>query len=294
MAKSKKIRSGITVAQILIFAFLLIYIILMLIPFFWGITASLNEDMIVLMEKPLGFPKEPYFKNYINAFSTLYVDMTEFERLPAYLDEMMLNSLLYSVVSAFVGTTTIYVVAYARSRYDFAFLKILDVIVLVTMTLPIVGNLPSQIVIFKSLRLINNFFGMTVIAKMNFLGMYYFVVTTAIKGIPMAFSEAAEIDGASEFQVMLRVVFPLTLSIYSTVYIINFIGMWNDWQTPYIFLRNFPTAAYGLWVFKDKTTFELPQKMAGGMLVLMPILVIFIVFHKRLMGGISLSEGVKE
>lgn len=294
MAKSKKIHSGITVAQILIFAFLLIYIILMLIPFFWGITASLNEDMIVLMEKPLGFPKEPYFKNYINAFSTLYVDMTEFERLPAYLDEMMLNSLLYSVVSAFVGTTTIYVVAYARSRYDFAFLKILDVIVLVTMTLPIVGNLPSQIVIFKSLRLINNFFGMTVIAKMNFLGMYYFVVTTAIKGIPMAFSEAAEIDGASEFQVMLRVVFPLTLSIYSTVYIINFIGMWNDWQTPYIFLRNFPTAAYGLWVFKDKTTFELPQKMAGGMLVLMPILVIFIVFHKRLMGGISLSEGVKE
>ncbi len=294
MAKSKKIRSGITVAQILIFAFLLIYIILMLIPFFWGITASLNEDMIVLKEKPLGFPKEPYFKNYINAFSTLYVDMTEFERLPAYLDEMMLNSLLYSVVSAFVGTTTIYVVAYARSRYDFAFLKILDVIVLVTMTLPIVGNLPSQIVIFKSLGLINNFFGMTVIAKMNFLGMYYFVVTTAIKGIPMAFSEAAEIDGASEFQVMLRVIFPLTLPIYSTVYIINFIGMWNDWQTPYIFLRNFPTAAYGLWVFKDKTTFELPQKMAGGMLVLMPILLIFIVFHKRLMGGISLSEGVKE
>ncbi len=294
MAKSKKIRSGITVAQILIFAFLLIYIILMLIPFFWGITASLNEDMIVLMEKPLGFPKEPYFKNYINAFSTLYVDMTEFERLPAYLDEMMLNSLLYSVVSAFVGTTTIYVVAYARSRYDFTFLKILDVIVLVTMTLPIVGNLPSQIVIFKSLGLINNFFGMTVIAKMNFLGMYYFVVTTAIKGIPMAFSEAAEIDGASEFQVMLRVIFPLTLPIYSTVYIINFIGMWNDWQTPYIFLRNFPTAAYGLWVFKDKTTFELPQKMAGGMLVLMPILLIFIVFHKRLMGGISLSEGVKE
>lgn len=294
MAKSKKIRSGITVAQILIFAFLLIYIILMLIPFFWGITASLNEDMIVLKEKPLGFPKEPYFKNYINAFSTLYVDMTEFERLPAYLDEMMLNSLLYSVVSAFVGTTTIYVVAYARSRYDFAFLKILDVIVLVTMTLPIVGNLPSQIVIFKSLGLINNFFGMTIIAKMNFLGMYYFVVTTAIKGIPMAFSEAAEIDGASEFQVMLRVIFPLTLPIYSTVYIINFIGMWNDWQTPYIFLRNFPTAAYGLWVFKDKTTFELPQKMAGGMLVLMPILLIFIVFHKRLMGGISLSEGVKE
>lgn len=129
---------------------------------------------------------------------------------------------------------------------------------------------------------------------MNFLGMYYFVVTTAIKGIPMAFSEAAEIDGASEFQVMLRVIFPLTLPIYSTVYIINFIGMWNDWQTPYIFLRNFPTAAYGLWVFKDKTTFELPQKMAGGMLVLMPILLIFIVFHKRLMGGISLSEGVKE
>lgn len=294
MAKSKKIRSGITVAQILIFAFLLIYIILMLLPFFWGITASLNEDMIVLKEKPLGFPKEPYFKNYINAFSTLYVDMTEFERLPAYLDEMMLNSLLYSVVSAFVGTTTIYVVAYARSRYDFAFLKILDVIVLVTMTLPIVGNLPSQIVIFKSLGLINNFFGMTVIAKMNFLGMYYFVVTTAIKGIPMAFSEAAEIDGASEFQVMLRVISPLTLPIYSTVYIINFIGMWNDWQTPYIFLRNFPTAAYGLWVFKDKTMFELPQKMAGGMLVLMPILLIFIVFHKRLMGGISLSEGVKE
>lgn len=295
MGKTKnRIHKKITIAQILVFSFLLLYTLVLLVPLFWGITASLNEDMIVLEMKMFGFPDEPYYQNYFNAFDTLFIDMTEFERLPAYLDELMLNSLLYAVVSAFVSTTTIYVVAYARSRFNFAFLKILDVIVLVTMALPIVGNLPSTILIFKKLRLIDNFIGMTVIAKMNFLGMYYFVISTAIRGIPMAFSEAAEIDGASELQVMLRVILPLTFSMYFTVFIINFIGFWNDWQTPYIFLGNFPTATYGLWVFKDKSTFELPQKLAGCILVVMPILLIFVIFHKRLMGGISLSEGVKE
>ena len=289
-----KIRKKITIAQVLVLAFLLLYTVVLLTPLFWGITASLNEDMIVLEMKMFGFPDDPYFENYTNAFQTLYIEMTEFERLPAYLDELMLNSLLYAVVSAIVSTTTIYVVAYARSRFNFAFLKVLDIIVLVTMALPIVGSLPSQIMIFKKLRLIDNFIGMTVIAKMNFLGMYYFVVATAIRGIPMAFSEAAEIDGASELQVMLRVIFPLTFSIYFTIFIINFINMWNDWQTPYIFLSNFPTATYALWVFKDKTTFELPQKLAGCILVVLPILLIFVIFHKRLMGGISLSEGVKE
>ena len=290
--KAGKINKKITVAQVLIVAFLVFYIVILLIPLVWGALTSLKESALELRENMFGLPRTWRFENYSLAFENLFVETTRNE--PYYLGEMMLYSLMYASVSALVNTLTFYIVAYARTRFDFKFLGIIDVIVLVTMALPIVGNLPSSIMIFKQLNLTDNFFGMTVIAKMNFLGMYYFVICTAIRGIPRAFSEAAEIDGANEMQVMLRVIFPLTVGIFFTIFIVKFIDYWNDWQTPYIFLRNFPTATYGLWMFKDNTLFELPQKLAACILVVLPILVIFFIFHKKLMGGISLSEGVKE
>ncbi len=292
-AKKDKPSKKITVAQVLIISFLVFYIVILLIPLVWGALTSLKSSSLELRDNMFGLPRRWCFENYSKAFENLYVETT-FRKEPYYLGEMMFYSLMYAAVSALVNTITFYVVAYARTRFDFKFLTVLDGIVLVTMALPIVGNLPSSIMMFQQLNLADNFFGMTVIAKMNFLGMYYFVICTAIRGIPRAFSEAAEIDGANELQVMFKVIFPLTLGIFFTIFIVKFIDYWNDWQTPYIFLRNFPTATYGLWVFKDNTLFELPQKLAACLLVVLPILLIFFIFHKKLMGGISLSEGVKE
>ncbi len=296
---TKKQHRSRSVARIAVFAFLIIYLFALVIPFVWGVITSF-KSALDFRDNMFGLPKKWEFSNYVTVFDSLKTEFTDPQagiRKTFYFEQMLFNSLAYSLISAFVATLTTYIVAYAVNHYDFKFLKIIDVIVLVTMALPIVGSLPSSIQIMKTFGLYQNFFGMTVIAKASFLGTYYFVVGAAIRGIPRAYSEAAEIDGAGELSVLVRVVLPLTASIFFTVFIIKFIDFWNDYQTPYVFLRNFPTAAYGLWAFKNSgnaASARVSLKLAACFIVVTPVLLVFIIFHKRLMNGISLSEGVKE
>lgn len=297
MRSGKKFK--VSISFILLLGFLILYTITLVGPFVWGFFTSF-KNTLELRDNLLGIPKHWEIENYKTVFQTFAVKYTNKEEgyvKTFYFGSMMGNSVAYAFVSALVQTTTIYVMAYATSMYKFKALKAIDVIVLVTMTLPIFGSLPSSIQIMKGLGLTDNFFGMTVVAKMSFLGTYYFVVGAAIKGIPRAYAEAASIDGANEAQIFVKVIFPLTFSMYFTIFIVKFIDFWNDWQTPYIYLRNFPTASYGLWHFKNLSTPEsarLPMKLASSFVVVLPVLVVFAIFHKKLMGGISLSEGVKE
>ena len=127
--------------------------------------------------------------------------------------------------------------------------------------------------------------------------MYYLYFGASFRAIPKALTEAAEIDGASNWKVLLKIIVPLSASMFFTIFILRFVALWNDYQTPMIFLKNYPTASYGLWYFKnssDGAIASTPIKLAASVTVVLPILLVFIVFHKRMMKGVSMSEGVKE
>mgnify|MGYP002673433608 CR=1 FL=1 len=297
-AETKK--HGFSVFKIITAVILGVYIICLIAPFIWGIITTFKEQLDFRYNK-FGMPKEWTIDNYTTVYQSFvyeYVNTTNPLLSKTFgFGGMLLNSFLYSFTVAFVGTLTIYVVAYARNVYEFKFLKILDYIVLFAMIVPIVGALPSEILIMKKLGLYESFFGMTVIAKMSFLGMYYFVVGTVIRSVPKAFAEAAEIDGASEAQVLLKIFFPLTASAFLTIFIIKFVESWNDYQTPYIYLKNYPTLALGLYNAKNAGNSGIEtvgEKIAASLLVAVPSLVLFSIFSKKFMGAISLGEGIKE
>ena len=122
--------------------------------------------------------------------------------------------------------------------------------------------------------------------------MYFFVFLSIFKGIPNAFAEAAKIDGASHFRVFVLIMLPLVKTTFFTVLLIRFIEFWNDYQTPLIYLPSFPTVARGLFAFNLSTANEIasvPGKLAGAMVMLLPILVVFVLFHKRLMGNLTMG-----
>lgn len=96
--------------------------------------------------------------------------------------------------------------------------------------------------------------------------------------------------------VMLKIHIPMVSSTIFTVFLLFFINFWNDYQTALIFLPTKPTIAYGSYYFNMLTTNELsavPYKLAGAMLVFLPIFVLFLFFSKRIMGNVSLG-GIKE
>ena len=131
--------------------------------------------------------------------------------------------------------------------------------------------------------------------KANFLGMYFLVFYGIFKSLPMAYFEAAKIDGAGNFRILFRIALPLVRSLFFTVMLINFITFWNDYQTPLIFMPSHPTVALGMFhmaTTAENTLATIPMRMAGAMLLLIPILIVFLFTHKRLLGILTVG-GIK-
>ena len=117
-----------------------------------------------------------------------------------------------------------------------------------------------------------------------------------MRGIPNSIIEAAEIDGASEFSVMTRIMIPLAKNIFATVFLLRLIGLWNDYQTPLLYIPDKPTIAYGLFYFTkintSNDTFSVPMQLTGAFLVLLPVLIVFCFFQSRIMTNLSVG-GIK-
>ena len=279
--------------SVLCWLVLMLYAVMFIYLFVWGITTSF-KGILEFSKDPLGIPSEWRFENYKTAFDYFYVRLSGTNEY-VYLEQMVLYSIVYSGGCAFMQTLATCIVAYATARFDFKLSKIIYSVVLVLMVLPIIGSLPSEIQLTKNLGIYDTLFGPLVL-KFNFIGMYYLVFYATFRGVPKAYTEAAKIDGASNMRSMTRIIFPLIKNTFSTIMLINFGAYCNDYQTPRVYIPSYPTMAYGLYLYNFSTISQIsdtPMKIAGCMIVFLPILIVFIAFQKRLMGNISMG-GIKE
>ena len=279
--------------SVLCWLVLMLYAVMFIYLFVWGITTSF-KGILEFSKDPLGIPSEWRFENYKTAFDYFYVRLSGTNEY-VYLEQMVIYSIVYSGGCAFMQTLATCIVAYATARFDFKLSKIIYSVVLVLMVLPIIGSLPSEIQLTKNLGIYDTLFGPLVL-KFNFIGMYYLVFYATFRGVPKAYTEAAKIDGASNMRIMTRIIFPLIKNTFSTIMLINFVAYWNDYQTPMVYIPSYPTMAYGLYLYNFSTISQIsdtPMKIAGCMIVFLPILIVFIAFQKRLMGNISMG-GIKE
>ena len=116
---------------------------------------------------------------------------------------------------------------------------------------------------------------------------------------PDAVWEAAEMDGASQGMIFLRIILPLSFKMLGTIVLLNFVQLWNDYQTVLLFLPTHHTltcavyASVGGSTSGGGTLSELPIRVAGCMVLAIPMLIIFIILKNKLMGNVSLG-GLKE
>lgn len=287
------------VAYVVLFTILVVYTISLAIPTLWTLLTSLKDYEIYKKASVQGDVAELIglgnlsLKNYKIAFDVFKVTILETGATVNILG-MFVNSLLYGLGCAFVATLTPCIVSYLCARYRYKFGRVIYTIVLVVMALPIVGSLPSEIQMTKALHLYDNVLGMYVL-KANFLGLYFLVFHAQFKSIAYDYTEAAEIDGASDLRIMLSIIFPLALGTISTVFILNFIAFWNDYQTPMIYWPSYPVAAYGMFQLQKTPVgqaAQMPIKLAGIMLMALPILIVFAVFNRKVMSNVSVG-GIK-
>ena len=270
---------------------LILYAVLLFLPLLWALISSLKAD-IDFRNNLFGLPRNWMFSNYSDAMTGFYVPVETGNTFRnVYMTEQFLTSLLYALGCAFTATFVPCFVGYLTAKFRYKFSSVLTAVVIVCITLPVVGSLPSEIRMAKLFGLYDHVWGAWIM-KANFLSMYLLVFQGVFRGVPDEFTEAAKLDGAGNLRIFLRIMFPLVSQTFLTVFLLNFIVFWNDYQTPLIFMPNVPTVSYGLYLFNRKTEGEfstVPMKLTGAVLVFLPVLVLFCIFQKRLVGNISVG-----
>ncbi len=213
----------------------------------------------------------------------------------------LLNSFVYSIICSFVHAFVAFSCAYLCVKYKFRFSGFIYVVMLVVMAVPIVGSSPAMISLLRDLAIYDTVFAM-IILNLNFTGMYFFVFHAYLSGVSDTYVEAAEIDGASQLGIFLRIILPLCAKVFFTVFLLQFIQTWNDYQTPLLYYPNHPTLAYAVFRMTNNSNAldgmtmsdgGIPARVAGCMVLAIPVFTLFVAFNKFLMGNLTMG-GLKE
>ncbi len=292
--KETKKRSRYTLMAGILLAALIVYSLCLLLPLFYGLMFSLktNDDYT---NHPIGFPNPLYFQNYIKAFEGFFVTIYNSNRVyDVFLERMFLNSTLYALGCSFMSAAVPCIAAYVVANYKYKICKAIYGFVIVSMILPIVGSLPSELQLAKTLGLYDNFLGLWIMSG-HIRSMYFLVLLATFKSFPKDYAEAAKIDGGGPFTVFFRIMLPLARNVFFTIMLIKFIEFWNDYQTPLVYMPSNPTLSYGLYLFRYNTNTEyatMPMTLTGCMMVFIPILIIFLCFRNRIIGNLTIG-GIK-
>ena len=286
-----------SVMRWVLFAALMLFAATLFLPFGWALITSVKSyEEYSIFENIIGLPQSlsltSIFENIKTAWEQGYAYATiDGEMRYFTIVQQFLHSLLYAGGCMITATLVPCVTAYVTARYKYRFSKVVYNIVIFAMILPVVGALPSEIALTKALGTFDTFWGVW-LQKANFLGTYFLIFFAQFKMIPAEYTEAARIDGASEFYTMTRVIMPLAKSSIATVALMNFVTFWNDYQVPMVFLPSRPVLALGMFQFSfrvGQVVSSVPMKIAYMIVVTIPILLLFLVSHKRLMGNISVG-----
>lgn len=274
--KKKKIK----ISKVLIYIALILLTTLMLIPFVWMLSASLKLDKDVFLFPIQWIPKNPRWKNYIDIW----------KKIP--LLTFALNTSKLTVIVTLLQLLTSSFAAYAFAKLDFRFKNILFLSYIATIAVPWQVYMVPQFMLMRSFGM--NDKHIAIICLQAFSAFGVFMMRQFYQGIPDELCEAARIDGMSEYKIYGTIMLPLSKPALSSLCIFTFVGTWNDFLGPMIYLRSErnKTLQIGLRMFISQYSSEYGLIMAASVISLIPVLIIFISLQKYFVEGIA-ATGIK-
>lgn len=271
------------IAMGVIFGLFVLYALTLLYPMIWMFLSSLKGSLEYETGNSLDLPKKWLFSNYPEALDSLVVEGTNFLG-------MVWNSVWMNGISIVLGTFVTAITTYTIAKLQFPGRRAFYAVILFMMMLPIYGSMASSLQIKKQLGVFDNVFNVLV-SSFSVGGYKFLVLYSFFKSISWTYAEAAYIDGASHFQVFWHVMFPQALAPLAVFAIQDFIGGWNDYMTPLIYMPSFPTIASGLYLYESKMIrgMNYPVYFAGIVISAIPILIIFISMRKTFMTSLSMG-----
>jgi multiple sugar transport system permease protein len=252
---------------------------LFLIPFLWTVSTALKDNQDSFQFPPQWIPNPPLWENFAKAWTALPFN------------QWVLNTLFITVVTTVFGLLSGSLVAYGFSRFQFKGRGLLFGTMLATMMLPGQVTMIPVFMIWRELGAIDTFYPLTIPSLFGGGAFNIFLMRQFFLTIPREYDEAAMIDGASPLRIWWRILLPLSGPVIATVAVLSFIGHWDEFNGPLIYL-NTPekyTVSIGLRMFQDSYGNETNLLMAASLIHILPTIVLFFAAQRYFMRGINLS-----
>lgn len=263
------------------YLFLLIGSIAFMLPLLWMFSTSLKPDSEVFQFPPRFLPTHWDWNNYVLGWTALPFNL------------YLLNTCLVTFSNVVGNLISCSLPAYAFARLNARGSNILFMLVLATMMVPFQVTMIPIFILFSKIGWVNTLLPITVPAWFGW-PFSIFLLRQFFMSLPRELDEAARIDGCSYFRIYWNIILPLSKPALATIAIFGFIGNWNNFLGPLIYLRSqeLYTLALGLNLFRGQYVTYYNQLMAVSLLALAPILIVFFFTQRTFIQGIALT-GIK-
>ena len=261
-------------SRIILYIILILYALITLYPFVWAVFASFKTYAEIVGGGLTLLPQNPTFDNYIHLFTR-----------DANFVNWVWNSLYVAGVAAFLNIIFNSMAGYALARLSFPGKKSLFMLILALIMVPGQILLIPNFLIMRNIGLLNTHWSLILPSAINFA--FIFMMRQFFINFPKDIEEAASLDGLNRFQVFFRIVVPMARAAIATQGIFSFLGVWNEFMRPLLYISSphLFTLPLGLEMFNDLYTTHWNLIMAGSVITLIPILILYIILNKYFMQG---------
>ncbi len=278
-----KMKKKIRVWSILPYMILIVGALISLVPFYWLIRSAFMNMLEIYTMPPLWWSKNPTLNN----FETVFLADVPFL---AY----FLNTIKIVIPVVFGTVVSSSVAAYGFARFDFPFKQGWFAICISSMLIPGVVTLIPGFLIWKSINAVNTYWPLILPCFFGGGAFNIFLFRQFFMTIPKELDEAATLDGAGALRIYWQILLPLLKPVCVTVILFTFMGTWNDFFGPMLYLYDMEkyTVALGLQLFNSSYGSDYGAVMAGALVMTMPTIGIFFIGQRYFVQGIVMT-GVK-
>ncbi len=274
----QKAKTNKMVWNIIKYSLLTIWAIIVLFPFYWMILTSLKSYASYNSEYiPKFFTLSPTIENYINAFTTVS------------LGKYLINTVIFTIITTLLMVIVTILASFAFSRLQFKGKKLLFTLFLSLMMIPNELVIITNFVTITNLNLRNTFLGLILPSVTSVF--YIYLLKENFEAIPDELYKAAKVDGTSDFRYLTKVMIPICKPTIITIIILKVIECWNSYVWPRLITddENYFLISNAIQTIRESGfgRENIPAMMAAVVVMSIPLIVLFLIFHKKIMEGVS-------
>ena len=267
-----------SLSRVLIYVFLVIWAVIVLFPFYWMVLtsvksfASYNSEYI-----PRFFTTEPTLQNYADAFTTVP------------LGRYFLNTLIFTVATTGLMMLVIVPASFAFARLEFRRRNLVCALFLSLMMIPTELVIITNYVTIVNWNLRNTYLGLILPSVTSVF--YIYLLKENFEAIPDELYQAAKVDGTSDLKYLVKVMIPICQPTVVTIIILKVIECWNSYVWPRLITydANYYLVSNGIQEIRENGfgRENTPAMMAAVVVISVPLIVLFLIFRKKIMAGVS-------